>query len=104
MAARNRKGLSENTRLRIKTSMIQERLEKHILGEVEMTATQVRAAEILLNKTLPNLSAVELSGEINTGDTNSLTESEILARLDSLRGSQVTNGTTEADESEKVTH
>lgn len=66
MAARNRPGLSENTRKRIQTTMIVERLQKHLLGDIEMSPTQMRAAEILLKKTLPDLSAVELSGETTT--------------------------------------
>ena len=57
MAARNRPGLSENTRLRIKTSMLVKRLEDHVHGDVEISATQLRAIEILLKKTLPDLTA-----------------------------------------------
>lgn len=64
MAARNRKGLSENTRARIQTSMIKNRLEDHIFGKCELSATQIRAAEILLKKTLPDLQSVNHSGEI----------------------------------------
>lgn len=78
MAARNRVGLSEQTRLRIKTTMLQERLSDHALGLNEMSTTQVRAAEILLNKTLPNLSAVEMKAEVITQDAKELTESELL--------------------------
>jgi hypothetical protein len=44
--------------------MLINRLISHALGEVEMTQTQVRAVEILLRKTLPDLSAVENTGEI----------------------------------------
>jgi len=55
MAARLTKRLADQTRDAIKTSMLINRLTDHALGEVEMTATQVRSAEILLNKTLPNL-------------------------------------------------
>ena len=58
MAARNRKGLSEATRTRIQTTMIVKRLEKHILGEVEMSSAQVSAALGLIKKTLPDLAAV----------------------------------------------
>lgn len=58
MAARKRKGLAESTRLRIKTSMLVNRLTDHVFGTVEMTSSQVRAAETLLRKTLPDLSAV----------------------------------------------
>ena len=64
MAARNRPGLSENTRQRIKTTMIVERLAKHIVGELELSSTQIRAAEILLNKTLPNLSAAQVDSTV----------------------------------------
>ena len=54
MAARNRKGLSENTRTRIQTTMIVKRLEDHIPGKIEMTSSQVSAANILNKKTLPD--------------------------------------------------
>lgn len=63
MAARNRKGLSENTRKRIKTTMLVKRLEDHIHGKVELSTSQVRGIEVLLRKTLPDLSAVTLAGE-----------------------------------------
>jgi hypothetical protein len=39
--------------------MLTNRLIDHALGKVEMTPTQVRAAEICLNKTIPNLSSSE---------------------------------------------
>lgn len=58
MAARNRVGLSENTRLRIKTTMLVKRLQDHILGKVDLTQSQVRSIEVLLKKTLPDLSAI----------------------------------------------
>lgn len=55
MAARLTKRLADQTRDSIQTSMLIKRLCNHALGECEMSNTQVRAAEILLNKTLPNL-------------------------------------------------
>lgn len=55
MAARLNKRLADQTRDAIQTSMLINRLVDHALGNVEMKSTQVRAAEILLNKTLPNL-------------------------------------------------
>ena len=67
MAARKRPGLSEATRERIRTSMLVNRLEKHALGKVDMEPTQVRAIEVLLRKTLPDLSAVEHTGEVKAG-------------------------------------
>lgn len=64
MAARNRKGLSENTRERIKTTMIVKRLEDHIDGRCELSTTQIQAARILLDRTLPSMSQVEHTGEV----------------------------------------
>ena len=90
MAARNRKGLSEATRLRIQTTMIVKRLEKHILAEEKkdkdgnyvikglMSQSQVSAALGLIKKTLPDLSAVELSGEVLISNERELSEEELL--------------------------
>lgn len=63
MAARiNKVVLSEAWREKIRTSMLVNRLQNHAAGRIEMTQTQIRAAEILLRKRLPDLSATELSG------------------------------------------
>lgn len=51
-------------RERIRTGVVLNRLQKHALGKLEMTTTQVRAAEILLRKTVPDLSSTELRGEV----------------------------------------
>jgi len=110
MAARNRKGLSENTRQRIQTTMIVKRLEKHVLAEPEiedgvvitkdlMTQSQVTAALGLIKKTLPDLSAVEHSGSIDTNNANELSDSE-LADIATGRSS----GAVEPADSKKVTH
>ncbi len=82
MAARNRVGLSENTRKRIQTTMIVKRLQDHILGDAEMNATQIRAAEILIKKTLPDLSQMTVDAEVETRELKPLTEEEAKA-LDS---------------------
>ena len=104
MAARNRKGLSENTRARIQTTMIVKRLEKHILGKVEMTSTQVTAAMGLLRKTLPDLSAVEHSGEIVTKRPSEMTDDELLNRIAELRGIDTSDGDAEAEKGSAKTH
>lgn len=62
MAARKRVGLSENTRARIQTSMLVERLHSHVLGKCELSQTQITAIRILLDRTLPTLQAVEHTG------------------------------------------
>ena len=41
--------------------MLVKRLEEHILGTVELSTSQVRSIEVLLRKTLPDLSAVHSS-------------------------------------------
>ena len=52
------------TRSKIQTSQILNRLIAHVNGKIRMEATQVRAAEVLLRKVLPDLASVELSGEV----------------------------------------
>jgi hypothetical protein len=46
--------------------MLINRLQDHVNGTVELSATQVTAALGLLKKTAPDLSAVEHSGEVET--------------------------------------
>jgi hypothetical protein len=53
--------MSQAVRDRIQSDRLLDRLEKHALGEAEMSATQLRAAEILLKKTLPDLQAMALA-------------------------------------------
>jgi hypothetical protein len=53
----------------ISTSVLVKRLNAHSLGEVEMTPTQIKAAEILLRKTIPDLKAVEMSGKVDVDMT-----------------------------------
>ena len=61
MAARIKKiKHDENTRLKIRAAQLINRLTNHANGEVEMSATQVRAIEILLRKILPDLSDVKM--------------------------------------------
>lgn len=66
MAARIRKvKLDESTRLKIKTSQLVNRLTDHAFDKVELSATQVRAIEVLLKKTMPDLQSVEGSLELH---------------------------------------
>lgn len=56
MAATKRNAMwIETTRQKVQASQLINRLQDHVLGTVELSATQVRAAEILLKKTLPDL-------------------------------------------------
>ena len=49
-------------RARIQTTKLTDRLQDHALGKVKMEATQIRAAEILLKKAVPDLQSTELTG------------------------------------------
>ena len=68
MAARKNRGvnsLPDEWKERIKAGVIMDRLIKHVNAEVEMTATQVNAAKILLSKIVPDLARTELNAELN---------------------------------------
>ena len=49
---------------KIRVGQIINHLRQHMLGKKEMSQTQVRAAEILLKKALPDLKQTEVLGEI----------------------------------------
>jgi hypothetical protein len=70
MAARKRAWTPEKVRERMRTTMLVRRLTKHVLGKVDMSATQVTAALGLLKKTLPDLNAIEHTGEIKHRDVS----------------------------------
>lgn len=63
-------------RQKVKTGQILKRLVLHALGKVEMTATQVQAARILLGKTMPDLQAIAVSVEqdkpVSKGDIDAM--------------------------------
>lgn len=65
MAARKNLMHSDRTRERIKASMLLNRLEKFVEGDVELNAAQVSAALGLLKKVVPDLQAVSLDGQLD---------------------------------------
>jgi hypothetical protein len=67
MAARIDRVHSERVRQRIQTSVIVERLHQHMMGELEMTSTQLRAAELLLDRSVPKLAQVQHVGDEEGG-------------------------------------
>lgn len=112
MAARTKRIVhDENTRMKIKASQLIKRLEKHILAEPEkdadgdmvikglMAQSQVTAALGLLKKVLPDLSAVELSGEVIHTDANELSDEELANIATTSR-----SGTTKPKNSKKEFH
>lgn len=52
-----------DVRSKIQASQLINRLTDHVDGKVELSMSQLRAAEILLKKSLPDLSSVEISGD-----------------------------------------
>ncbi|MGX1418324.1 hypothetical protein [Bradyrhizobium elkanii] len=65
MAARSVKiRHDDETRAKIKTSQLINRLSDHVLGKVDLKPTQVTAALGLLRKTIPDLSAAENKTEV----------------------------------------
>lgn len=64
MAARKDLRHSDEVRARIQTSQLVNRLTSFINGKIELSAAQVTAALGLLRKSLPDLTAVEHSGEV----------------------------------------
>jgi hypothetical protein len=56
----------DDVRAKIQTSQLINRLTDHALGNIELSPTQVRAIEILIKKTLPDLQAVDWSASDGT--------------------------------------
>jgi chemotaxis protein CheY-P-specific phosphatase CheC len=89
MAARMRKTHQDDVREKIQASQIINRLSGHLNGEVELSTTQVRAAEILLKKTLPDLSSVDFDGTVNVRKSAAeLSDDELAAMADAGRQPQ----------------
>jgi hypothetical protein len=68
MAATKRNAmLVEGTRERVQVTQLVKRLQNHGLGKLKkpLDPSQVKAIEILLRKTLPDLSATTLSGQLD---------------------------------------
>ena len=59
----NRIRHDENTRKKIQAAYIINRLQGHVEGKIELTPSQIKAAEILLKKTLPDLQSVTIGGD-----------------------------------------
>lgn len=64
MAARTHKvTLTDTWKDGVRASHIMKRLFDHALGENEMTATQIKAAQIVLGKIIPDLARTEVAGD-----------------------------------------
>lgn len=64
MAARKRKlTLSDNWKDNIRAGVLAQRLYSHATGECEMSNTQIKAADIILKKLVPDLGRTEHVGD-----------------------------------------
>lgn len=70
--ARHRNWQTTKTREKIRCTMLVNRLQDHAEGKIEMTATQVKAAAVLLAKTIPDLTSADIHDsrqELNISET-----------------------------------
>ena len=54
----------EQVRAKIRGAYLIRRLQQHVAGKIKLTAEQVRSADILLRKIIPDLSQSSVSGEM----------------------------------------
>jgi hypothetical protein len=83
MAARYNREHQESVIETIQSTQIVNRLQKHFNGELEkpLDATQLKAAEMLLARTMPTLSAVE---QTNVNPMDSMSEQQLIQALQTL--------------------
>lgn len=87
MAPRKQNWHTEETRQKIQTSQLINRLTSHAYGEVDLSTTQVKAIDILLRKTLPDLQSISAEifgkdgGPIETKDESGLDVARKIAFL-----------------------
>lgn len=67
MATRKNLSHDQRTREKIQTSQLINRLMDNANGAVELTSGQIKSIEILLRKSLPDLSSVEYHGPAEDG-------------------------------------
>lgn len=67
----------DDVRKKIQASQLLNRLTDHAFGEVELSQSQIKAIEILLKKSLPDLSAVTIAGD----DDNPLRIESIVRKI-----------------------
>ena len=73
---------SDMWRERIRCGVILRRMMDHVEGKIEMSSTQLKAAEILLRKVLPDLSSVEYKGSLEHRHVTEYTDAELIALLE----------------------
>lgn len=66
-------------RERIETATLVDKLQAHVKdpGKAPLSMTQLKAADILLRKSIPDLKAIEHSGEINKQRVEDMSDAEL---------------------------
>lgn len=83
MAARTRKIVhDEETRAKIQAANIIHRLYANVMGEVDLSPAQVSSAKTLLNKVLPDLQAMTISGDDTLDPVRLVSRIELVAPND----------------------
>lgn len=84
MAARLNKRHQDMVREKIRASQLIKRLEKHVDGDVDLSATQVTAALGLLKKAVPDLKAIEHTEGPREKSPEEMTDAELDRRIAEL--------------------
>jgi hypothetical protein len=94
----------EQARSKIKVGRCIQRLQDCVDGTYEMTSQQIKAAEILLNKTLPTLTSADIKKEV-TVDSKDITADLIskIAKLNSSVGIKIEGSKAIVSTSEEIT-
>lgn len=66
--------MDESHRTKIRNSQILNALIAHVVGERDMTQTQVSAGVALLKKVLPDLSAIDVNAAVSGGITITISD------------------------------
>ena len=67
------------TRAKIQTSQLINRLTDHAFGKIDLQPTQIKSIEILLRKTMPDLSQISGSLNVNVSDPIELADADLAA-------------------------
>lgn len=63
MAARLNRHHADDVRRKIQSGVILQRLQKHFEGEIELTPTQLKAAEMMLDRSVAKLQQIQHTGD-----------------------------------------
>jgi hypothetical protein len=71
----------QRARQKIDSTRTVQALQQHVFGEREMTQTQINAARILLDRTLPVIKAIEIQQDTGQ-DAKTITNDQLFAVIE----------------------